>query len=136
MLILVLPTIEGPSSPTPLYYIQISCSLTIPMQQWTKFKLMVNFEDPSLKLKDLSVQVRPKEFSHWLTNITTSIANNENPRQGTISGLFHVTCGHIKSIVGNFETKGRWTIPQQFKASYQAPPLGLRRFKLGLTSKQ
>jgi len=60
-------TIEGPSSPTPLYYIQISCSLTIPMEQWTKFKLMVNFEDPSLKLKDLSVQVRLKEFSHWLT---------------------------------------------------------------------
>ncbi len=51
-------------------------------------------------------QIKPKDLLHWLIYCDCHDYQQRKPMVGPIGRLFQLAYGHIKLIVGSFETKG------------------------------
>jgi len=66
--IVICTKVEYPSSPTPRYYVEMPCSLTIPT---TNLELAMNLKDPYLELDDLNVSYQNQQVP-TLANFATT----------------------------------------------------------------
>ncbi len=68
--------------------------------------LVVNLEHSSHILYHLCAPSQTQEAPRLLDLLLlTRLPIRRTPRQGTIGGLFKLTCSHIKTILSSFETK-------------------------------